>query len=154
MVWQDSRQVRSALETVFGQILQTRMQGLPFLNPALQVEAIGFQAAADGDWLGILITPWSMNLLLLPASAWPARQAGDQFERQIGYASYRFTLGHEAELGVYGQCSLFSPMLEFADHAAAVAAAQAALTGLMAPPARSVSRRDLLRGKLTKPNTA
>ena len=150
MTWQDAWQVRTALQVAFGRILQTRMQDLPFLSPALDVQAVGFERGPDGDWLGVLITPWSMNLMLLPGGDWPQQVPGSQFERRFAYGNYRFTLGHEAEIGVYGQCSLFSPMQQFADQAAAVLAAQAALSGLIAAPARAVSRRDLLRGRLGK----
>ena len=42
-----------------------RMEGLDFVNPALSVEAVAF-APWQGHWLGVLITPWFMNLILAP----------------------------------------------------------------------------------------
>ena len=53
------------LETVFRDIERTRMAGLPILNPALAVEAVDF-SIWQGHWLGVLITPWFMNVMLLP----------------------------------------------------------------------------------------
>ena len=46
-----------------------RMQGLPLLNPALRVEAVGFRLAEEDASVaeGVLITPWFMSLLRLPA---------------------------------------------------------------------------------------
>ncbi len=41
-----------------------RMRGLPIVNPALAVEAVGF-APWEGHWLGVMVTPWFINLTLL-----------------------------------------------------------------------------------------
>ena len=94
-----------------------------------------------------------MNLLLLPRpdSTWQTQAPGSKFSRTFPYGVFEFTVANEAQLGVYAVCSLFSPMFQFADQAAALAAAQAALQGLLTSPApRAVSRRDLLRGALGK----
>ena len=152
MHWQESSRIIAALETTFKRILASRMRGLPLLNPALTVQAVGFEGF-NGDWLGILITPWFMNLLLLPGqdSAWAESQPGGKFEMPFPYGVFEFTLAGEADLGVYAQCSLFSPMFQFTCQDDALAAARAALQGLLAEPApRSLSRRDLLRGSLGK----
>ena len=59
------------LEAVFRHIAATRMAGVSILNPALEVEAVGFRNWRD-DWFGVLITPWFMSLICLPspASTW------------------------------------------------------------------------------------
>ena len=150
MAWQDSEQICQSLEAAFNAILQTRMHDVPVLNPALSVQALEFLRYQQ-DWLGVLITPWFMNLLLLPApdSTWQTQAPGSKFSRTFPYGVFEFTVANEAPLGVYAVCSLFSPMFQFADQAAAVAAAKAALQGLLTSPApRPVSRRDLLRGNL------
>ncbi|PPD38647.1 MAG: rubredoxin [Methylobacter sp.] len=152
MLWRESGQIRLALETAFNDILDTRMGGLPIVNTALSVQAIGFDRF-NGDWLGVLLTPWCMNLLLLPGSdsTWCGQASGTSIERHFPYGTFEFTLGSEMPLGMYAQCSLFSPMFQFADQAAALATAQAALQGLLAASAaRGVSRRDLLRGTIGK----
>ncbi|MGR8930901.1 MAG: [NiFe]-hydrogenase assembly chaperone HybE [Gammaproteobacteria bacterium] len=152
MLWQDSQQIQTSLETTFNVILETRMRDMPFLNPALSVETLRFERIAD-DWLGILITPWSMNLLLLPTivSKWVALAPGQQFEQNFPSGRFVFTVAHEGGLGVYAQCSLFSPMLQFQDQLAAQTAAQSALTALLNPEASpSLSRRNLLRGRFGK----
>lgn len=155
MQWQDGAQIESALEHSFNEILTTRMLDMPVLNPALAVRALGFGQFGD-DWLGVLITPWFMNLLLLPGpdSTWLTHPSGGKFERIFPYGSFEFTVANEAQLGTYGQCSLFSPMFEFQDQAAAIAAAEAILRQLPQPdrpptpikPRPRLSRRDLLRG--------
>jgi [NiFe] hydrogenase assembly HybE family chaperone len=90
-------------------------------------------------------------LLLLPepVSTWQTQEPGSKFGQAFPYGVFEFTVANEAQLGVYALCSLFSPMFQFEDQAAAVAASKAALQGLLTSPApRPVSRRDLLRGNL------
>lgn len=128
------------------------MRGLPVINTALSVQAVGFNRFGE-DWLGVLITPWFMNLLLLPSpdSTWLEQQPGTKIDKHFPYGTFEFTLGSEAQLGIYALCSLFSPMFEFENQAAALTSAQAALQGLPAEVApRGVSRRDLLRGAIGK----
>ena len=50
-----------------------RMEGLGFVNQALEVEAVAFEPW-QGHWLGVMVTPWFMNLVLLPRqpSRWQA----------------------------------------------------------------------------------
>ncbi|MGZ0078178.1 [NiFe]-hydrogenase assembly chaperone HybE [Methylomonas sp. YC3] len=150
---QDSEQIRQTLEAVFNDILAQRMRDMPVLNPVLAVRALGFDRY-HADWVGVLITPWFMNLLLLPGadSQWPTQAPGTKFDQAFPYGSFEFVVADERQLGRYAQCSLFSPMFQFADQAAAVAAAESALQALLATPApRAISRRDLLRGNLVRP---
>jgi [NiFe] hydrogenase assembly HybE family chaperone len=155
MQWRDGEQIRLALETTFNDILATRMLDLPVVNQSLSVRALGFERV-NADWHGVLITPWFMNLLLLPGpdSTWITHPTGSKFERTFPYGSFEFTIANEAQLGTYGQCSLFSPMFEFHDQDAALAAAEAVLKHLLESnpppeavlPRTAISRRDLLRG--------
>ncbi|TAN68619.1 MAG: [NiFe]-hydrogenase assembly, chaperone, HybE [Methylobacter sp.] len=152
MIWQNSKQITHTLETTFNEILDKRMRDLPVVNAALSVQAVGFNRFGE-DWLGILITPWFMNLMLLPGpdSHWRTQPPGSKIDKRFPYGAFEFTLGSELQLGIYALCSLFSPMLQFENQAAALAAAEAALQGLLAEAApRTVSRRDLLRGSIGK----
>jgi len=121
----------SRLEAAFGAVYEQRMQGLPFVNVALTVEAVDFRPW-NGHWLGVLITPWFMNLVLLPndQAAWPALRVGEKCVQRFPAGVFEFIAGREDTLGEYLTCSLFSPMFEFADHETArltAAAARAAL---------------------------
>jgi len=58
---------------------------------------------------------------------------GLKASRQIGSQTFEFIGAHENEVGAFACCSLFSPMFEFADHAAAVATACEVLTLLRTP---------------------
>lgn len=144
------------LASAFERIGRTRMAGLPFLNAALRVEAVGFREW-EGQWLGALVTPWSMNLVLLPgAGPWKALGQGEERFADLPAGRFRFIAGHDEDAGEYHACSLFSPVLEFTDHETARAVAAAALEAVFdggpqpAPKAAAAtSRRDFLRGRMS-----
>jgi [NiFe] hydrogenase assembly HybE family chaperone len=154
------------LEQVFAHIGTTRMQGVPVLNRALRVQAVGFELVAAGDaqvLQGILITPWFMNLLRLPLapnSTAFASEPGSKRDQLCGEVLFEFIAGREEALGCFEACSLFSPMFEFADQAGALATAAEILKLLRTPPASSTasapsvpSRRGFLLGR-TRPGVA
>jgi len=60
------------LVTRYQAIYRERMRDLPIVNSRLAVEAVGFEQWEDKD-LGILITPWFMNLVLFPGVGRNAR---------------------------------------------------------------------------------
>jgi [NiFe] hydrogenase assembly HybE family chaperone len=126
-----------ALEHVFRTVARTRMPGVPVMNPLLKVQALGFEHDADGTHaLGVLVTPWFMNLVRLPLQPDAFVLApGELGVRAIGTRRFHFIGAHETGIGGFEACSLFSPMFEFADQAAAVATASAALKELRTPPA-------------------
>jgi [NiFe] hydrogenase assembly HybE family chaperone len=94
-----------------------RMQGLPFVNAALRVEAVAFAPWQD-RWLGVLVTPWCMNLVLAPhvARAWKPLAQGVEGRYEFPAGSYVFIGAHDPLAGEHQICSLFSPMLQFDDH--------------------------------------
>jgi hypothetical protein len=113
-------------------IYEERMRDLPIVNPKLAVEAVGFDQWEEKD-LGILITPWFMNLVLLPDS-----------DRLVD------TVYQDEELGTYLAAVLFRTVADFPDQDVARAVAEEALAQILAePPAKetgNVSRRGLLTG--------
>jgi [NiFe] hydrogenase assembly HybE family chaperone len=129
------------LVQVFAHIGATRMQGVPVLNTALHVQALGFEVITEGEapvLLGILITPWFMNLLRLPlVSGAPAcaPAPGSRRSHLCGEQLFEFIAAQEDALGSFEVCSLFSPMFEFADQAGAVSTATEILKLLRTPPA-------------------
>lgn len=127
------------LEQVFTHIGATRMHGVPVLNKALRVQAVGFALLADEAapvLLGILVTPWFMNLLRLPLATQVAVAApGSKHGHACGNKRFEFIAAEEEALGAFETCSLFSPMFEFADQAGALATAHEILKLLRTPPA-------------------
>lgn len=107
------------------------MSGLGFVNPALRVEAVGF-APWEGHWLGVMVTPWSINLLLLPhdRSRWQPRRLGEAQGYAFPAGRYDFISANDPAFGEYRMCSLLSPALEIADHATARLVAEMAREAL------------------------
>ena len=107
------------------------MEGLAFVNPALIVEAVSF-APWEGHWLGVLVTPWFVNLILAPRdpALWPTLAQGACRRYRFPAGDYDFIGAHDIAAGEYQMCSLFSPAREFADQATARLVAQLARAAL------------------------
>lgn len=142
----------ATVEAVFRRIHRERMAGLPICNPALTVRATGFQRW-QGDWVGALVLPWAINLLIVPGGgAFRAVSVGQVQRWDFPSGHYDFMGSREAGLGPYQSCSLYSPVGDFDTQAEAEAVAQAALTHLLAPPPDArpapLDRRAFLRTAL------
>lgn len=145
-----------AVEEAFFRIQREQMADVPILNPALSVEAVDFQRW-QGHWLGIVVTPWCMSLLLLPGGADGWASTGDNRRRFVRFPAgdFAFLGSREPELGEYQSCPLFSPMAQFGAQAEARMTARAALVAVLQaptseaaaappPPQTSLSRRRFL----------
>ncbi len=139
------------LEAVFRDIAATRMEGVPLLHAGLQVQAVDFAPEPEGDFaLGVLVTPWFMNLMRVPLGTAEVLAPGQVGPQRLGEHRLRFIGAHEAAFGPYEMCSLASPMFEFADQQAAVATAREVLVRLRASSAQGVPdphRRGFLLGR-------
>lgn len=128
------------LEQVFGDIAATRMAGLPILNPALRVQAVGFREWR-GRWLGVLVTPWSIGLMLLAGEeALPFLGPDQTHAWHFPSGNYAFMGLDEPDLGLCHVCSLQSPVLDFSGQEDAVAFAEAALDELFRVVPDTVTR--------------
>lgn len=139
------RDIADRLQQCYARVSRERMAGVPILNPRLSVEVVGARTW-EGKWLGVLVTPWSINLMLLPLGeaeqpAWAELGLGTAVRHRFPAGQFEFLVGEEAEIGRTQMCSLFSPVLEFEGSEAARVAAEAALAALLdtatddAPPA-------------------
>ena len=117
------------------------------VNPALAVEAVGFRPW-NGHWLGIVITPWFMNLVLMPRVAAQWQAIGERESRYYVFPAgvFEFIGARDATLGDYQACSLFSPMFEFADPTAARDTAVAAMGALFDSATREAGTVPLTQG--------
>jgi [NiFe] hydrogenase assembly HybE family chaperone len=129
------------------------MADLPFYNAALSIEAVGFQPFGS-ESLGVLITPWFMNLMLIPAQAEAYAEDRNGAKRVVEFPSgpQTFLHGGTEDFGMFWSRSLASPMDAYRSQPQVRAAARLALTRLLAPPpadvpdpddAPAVSRRTL-----------
>lgn len=114
--------------------IASRMDGLGFVNPAIDVEAVGF-APWETHWLGVMVTPWCMNLMLLPrdASGWTSLPQGQTLRYRFPAGDYDFISSRDDTVGEYQMCSLISPLLDIPDHATAREVAQLARAALLDP---------------------
>jgi [NiFe] hydrogenase assembly HybE family chaperone len=123
----------------FQQVWQTQMHDLPFVNPALQVEAIGF-VRYSGDWLGVVVTPWFLNLFLLNGggSLWGDIPAGQRRYLELPCGALQFIADDDPVIGPYQYCPLIAPVTGIANMGTARQAALDALRTAFAIPAQPV----------------
>ena len=128
------------LEAAFREIHTAQMRGMPIVNDALAVKAVGFRRH-DARWLGALVTPWFLNLVLLPGDGddWSALIPGAKELIEFPSGRYEFVHANRKGVGAYKACSLFSPMFEFASMLQATETASAALVSLFEPSIREDS---------------
>lgn len=124
-----------AVEEAFFRIQREQMSDVPILNAALSVEAVDFQRW-QGHWLGVVVTPWCMSMLLVPGSEADWQSTGDNKRRFVRFPAgdFAFLGTTEAELGEYQSCPLFSPMGQFANQSEAIMTARAAMIALLTDP--------------------
>jgi [NiFe] hydrogenase assembly HybE family chaperone len=123
--------------------IAARTRDLPIYNHALTVEAVGFRAH-EGVVLGVVVTPWFMNLVAvnlpgglgrdpLPNPLSDPLPPGATARRSLPAGVIDFTVAEIAGIGRVDSASLFSPMFGFADPAVARATAEAALAAVLEP---------------------
>jgi [NiFe] hydrogenase assembly HybE family chaperone len=146
---EEARSRTRQVEEVFRRIAETRMDGVPILNPALAVQAVAVERWEQSIILG-LVTPWFINVMLLPGTGecaeWEGMAVGQSTVQELPGGRFSFIAASEEGIGPYRMCSLFSPVLEFADQETACAAAAAALHEMLraeVSPQPALSRRDL-----------
>ncbi|MEP9367264.1 [NiFe]-hydrogenase assembly chaperone HybE [Xanthobacter sp. VNH20] len=131
------RTVPPRLEAAFREIHAGQMRGVPIVNETLSVKAVGFRAY-EGRVFGMLITPWFMNLVLLPGPDQDWTRLATGTKELIAFPSgwYEFLSANRPETGPYKACSLFSPMFDFTSMLQATETATAALLALLDPAHR------------------
>lgn len=149
------------LTTHYQHVWQTRMHDMPFVNPALSVEAIGF-VQLQGDWVGVVVTPWFINLFLVfgGGELWGDIPAGERRYLNLPCGTLQFIADDDPDIGPYQYCPLIAPVSNVPDMATARQTGHDAMAAVMVPPAppvveeapppaepekRDVSRRGFLR---------
>jgi [NiFe] hydrogenase assembly HybE family chaperone len=129
----EAHAVGEQLAALYRDIHRAAMSGVPICNEALEVEAIGFRSFGAYA-LGVVVTPWFANIIVAATatSPEPLPQAS-AIRLRFPAGDVDFQASELAGFGRIASCSLFSPMTEFVDQAAARSAAQAALDALFDP---------------------
>jgi [NiFe] hydrogenase assembly HybE family chaperone len=126
----------------FREIWHAKMRDVPMVNKMLSVEAVGFRMY-EGRPLGVLLSPWFMNLVVLPGEDedWSALIAGEK--EVIGFPSGEYEFIHNTRelTGGYKACSLFSMMGDFQTQIQAVEVAEAVMRELFKESNRAETDR-------------
>ena len=121
------------------------MRDLPIVNPVLEVEAVGFRVF-DVHQIGVLITPWFMNLvLLLGTNIGSSLKQGSKSTLRLPSGPIEFITSQDETLGPYLTAVLFRSVADFADQDTTRAVALEVMQELSnaARNEHSVSRREL-----------
>ena len=156
-----ARAIGAELERRYRAIAEGPMADLPVINPALAVAAVGFDAV-EGRAVGIVTTPWFMNVMVtaLPGYELSPARIGDPVLHSLPSGDYECVVGTLDGFGRIDSVSLFSPMFDFADQETALAAAEAAITEILTAPepepaptpaAPALDRRALFFGRRAAP---
>ena len=147
----------SALVADFNEIWHAKMRDVPIVNKALHVQAVGFRMEG-GRPLGVLISPWFMNLVMLPGAGEDWSDLTPGAKEIIGFPSgdYEFIHNTREQTGGYKACSLFSPMGDFRTQAQAAEVAKAVMVALFneenrAETDRSADIRAARQAELAQP---
>ena len=125
----------------FTEVWHSTMRDVPLVNKALSVEAVSFRRH-EGHVLGVLVSPWFMNLVLLPDGAdWSDLTSGEKEVIAFPSGEYEFLHNTREMTGGYKACSLFSPMGDFTRQKDATDVARAVMEALFDPAHRAGTDR-------------
>ncbi len=139
----------SDLEAEFREIHAAKMRDTPFTNKALSVETVAF-TPWSGRYLGVLMTPWFMNLVILPGPQddWSGLKTGVKETIAFPSGAYEFIHNVREMSGGYKACSLFSPMSDFNSQLQATDVARVVMAQLFNPENRAeTDRSDEIRAE-------
>jgi [NiFe] hydrogenase assembly HybE family chaperone len=118
------------------QRIDVGMRDMPIYNEKIAIEAFGFRLFGEGELLGIVLTPWFMNMIMLPIEPVPMDMAriGRTVSVELPAGKRSFVVGGDETIGLYKAHSLHSPVLNFTLPGQAQAEARRMLALLMTPP--------------------
>jgi [NiFe] hydrogenase assembly HybE family chaperone len=103
---------KALVEQTYQAIMDNDMIDMPFCDKNVPIYAAPFVVYED-QWLGVLLTPWTLSILLFPGfeQHWPQRKIGDKLAIEINAQHYTFMVNEQPQLGQYLACSLMSPVV-------------------------------------------
>ncbi|KAB1083004.1 [NiFe]-hydrogenase assembly chaperone HybE [Neorhizobium galegae] len=145
------------LVDAFRRIEATAMADVPILNRKLSVQCVGMSVFGQEVLCG-LITPWFINLVLMPMAVSVPMRTGAKTRIALPGGIFEFIQSHHNELGAYRMCSLLSPVFEFDIQEDAVTVAQAILAEVLAPQVEAeiedAGMLAIWEGRLPEPEAA
>ena len=93
-------------------IARERMQGLPIVNPKIDVHAVDFRRWGN-DWIGVMVTPWSIAAVYIcgVAESWVKVPVGKVRLIELPAGDFPFISVEDPILGRFLSLPLKSPVL-------------------------------------------
>jgi len=124
----------------FEGVRQTRMRELPLLNNRLTVDAVGFESMGVHE-IGVLITPWFMNLVVLPGDdQWDELAQGSRCQVELPAGCMEFNVGGNESIGTFLTAVLFRAVTDFPDHETARDVAREVMSRLFTDPEQAAQQ--------------
>lgn len=127
---------------MYRRIWETTMRDLDFVNRALEVDIAGFRRHR-GDWVGAVVTPWFVNLCVLPGGGelWRDLGTGERVKLPFPVGELEFIADCDpaAEIPAALHCPLLAPVTALKSQAEALRMALDALETLFSPAAEPVA---------------
>jgi len=127
---------------MYRRIWETTMRDLDFVNHALEVDIAGFRRHR-GDWVGAVITPWFVNLYVVPGGGelWCDLGAGERVKLPFPVGELEFIADYDpaAEIPAALYCPLLAPVSALKSQDEALRMAMDALETLFTPAAEPVA---------------
>ncbi|WP_373100941.1 MULTISPECIES: hydrogenase-2 assembly chaperone [Pasteurellaceae] len=126
------------------------MHDLPFFRADIPCFCPQF-VLFEGQWLGAVVTPWMLSVVILPGpdQYWENRIIGDKRLLRLPYKDLVFTVGHLEDIPQYLTCSLLSPLDKSLTPARAVGLAADCLQMMLSLPVKQqapdLSKRNLFK---------
>ncbi len=132
----------------FDKVHKESMQEMPFCASNINVASSNFQLM-DGHWLGVLLTPWMISIMLLPSDqvSHPDREVTSKIGIQLANDNYTFTVGEQEGVGKYYACSIMSPLSGIASQEEAMTLVKELQRLITAIPMVDTSKRQLFTRK-------
>lgn len=120
------------LEAHFSEVYLTKMQGIPVINPNIQVELAVLNEIKKGVFLGAIVTPWFINLLVKIVDQHGKDRHHEIYNATVGQSitlkfpsgAYEYIVNYQSELGYFYTCALISDMHSIENHDIAIELAQ------------------------------
>jgi len=114
----DIKQWETKVDTYFNEVYENSMSDLPIVNHKLDVAVISFSQLKPGRYLGVLVTPWFINMLFklvddtgedLHKTIF-TQKTGETVQLKFPAGQYEFIVNYDDALGYFYSCALVSDM--------------------------------------------
>ena len=114
----DIQDWQGRLETHLNDVYEKSMSDLPIVNHKLAVGIVDFSQLRPGRYLGVVVTPWFVNMSFKLVDENGEDLHNSIFNQKIGETvqlkfpagQYEFIVNHQPDLGYFYSCALISDM--------------------------------------------